>query len=315
MNRPICSIIIPTRNCLNYLPTTLATIDLQGRPDLEVILVDDGSTDGTADWARARPGSGFSLTVLETGGIGAGAARNAGVAVARAGLIAFLDADDPWWAGKLDRQLAFHAGHPETGFSFTDYIHVTPDGRTLGTCFDYWRCGWTKAAGGRYFTLQDAEAKLLGANLVGTSTVVMSRDACLKAGGFPNYTQAEDWELWLRVAAQAPVACSAAVTMSYLMRPGSATANRRDRVSSMRRIIARYQNSGEPDFGPAIRRAQARCHVADAEIARDAGDRAGAAAAHLRAVMADPDWRTGRALAADIVATVAAPFRALAATR
>ena len=76
MPRPVCSIIIPTRNCLNYLPTTLASIDRQALDGLEVILVDEGSSDGTADWARARPVTRFALTVLETGGIG----RSVGVA-------------------------------------------------------------------------------------------------------------------------------------------------------------------------------------------------------------------------------------------
>ena len=314
MSRPVCSIIIPTRNCLNYLPTTLATIDLQARLDLEVVLVDDGSTDGTREWAHSRAQSSFALKVLETGGIGPGPARNAGVEAASAGLIAFLDADDQWWPGKLDRQLAYHAQNPKTGFSFTDYIHVTPDGRTHSTCFDYWRCGWTTAPDGSYFLVHEAEAKLLGTNVAGTSTVVMNRELCQAAGGFAT-TQAEDWDLWLRAANLAPVACSTAVTASYLVRPGSVTADRRGRVGAMRGIIARYQRRSEPSFQHAVRSALARCDLADAEIARAADDRVGAAAAHMRALIANPDWRTGRAFACDVAATLAAPFQALAAPR
>lgn len=313
MNRPICSIIIPTRNCLNYLPTTLASIDAQHRPglepSLEVILVDDGSTDGTADWARARPTSGFSLTLLETGGIGPGAARNAGVTAAKADLIAFLDADDTWSPGKLDAQLAYHRANPQTGLTFTDYLHVTPDGAQHGTCFAYWDCAWTQAADDAYFVVPDGEARLLGSNLVGTSTVVMNRDVFLAAGGFSaRWASAEDWDLWLRVAALAPVACSTSVTMNYLMRPGSETSNRRARLAAMAGIIDGYRGRTEPVFQRAVQLAQARLDVATAEMARADGDLNGAAWAHLRALLAHPDWRTGRAFAADAVAAITPGF-------
>ena len=314
MARPVCSIIIPTRDCLNYLPTALASIDVQTVSGLEVILVDDGSSDGTAAWARQRPASGFALTVLETGGIGPGAARNAGVEIASADLVAFLDADDQWLAGKLESQLACHAANPDTGLSFSDYVHATPDGRTRGTCFEYWRCSWTGAAGDGYAALPGAEAKLLAANVVGTSAAVVNRAVFKRAGGFSSACRsAEDWDLWLRLAALAPVACTGAVAMSYLMRPGSETTNRRGRIEAMRAIIARYEERREPGFIQAVREAKARCDVAEAELARSTGDSAGAAAAHLRAMLAKPGWRTGRALASDIAGILAAPFRTAAA--
>lgn len=316
MTKPVCSIVIPARNCLSYLPTTLATVDLQGRDDLEVILADDGSSDGTAEWARNRAATRFSLQVLETGGIGPSLARNAGVDAARGGLIAFLDADDLWWPDKLNRQIAYHLKHPQTGLSFTDYIHLTPDGRTLGTCFDYWRCDWTKSRDGGYFQLEDAEAKLLGTNLVGTSTAVLNRDVFLSAGGFKSgWPSAEDWDLWLRLAAIAPVACSTSVSMSYLMRPGSETSNRAKRIAALRAIMAPYEKRTEPSIVLALSRARARIDVGEAEMARDAGNRVGAAVAHMRAMMADPDWRTGRALAADVWASLLSPMRMLSPTK
>lgn len=316
MNIPTCSIIIPNRNCLNYLPTTLATIDLQNQPGLEVVLVDDGSTDGSAQWARARASSNFELTILETGGIGPGAARNAGVEAARGALIAFLDADDQWWAAKLERQIAFHQTNPQVGFSFTDYIHVTPDGRSLGTCFDYWRCDWTRRPDGDYAVIDDAEAKLLATNLVGTSTVVAKRDLLRRVGGFsPACKSAEDWDLWLRLAAEAPVGFSNAVTMSYLMRPGSETSNRGGRLAAMRDIVARYADAPSAGIQRARTVAMARISVAEAEIARASGDAAGAAAAHFRAMRGAPSWRTARALASDVAATVTSVGRRPAAAR
>jgi glycosyltransferase involved in cell wall biosynthesis len=303
MARPTCTIVIPSRDCLNYLPTALATIELQGRSDIEVVVADDGSSDGTAGWLRARRNEGFDLVVLETGGIGPAAARNAAVAASSGRLIAFLDADDTWWPGKLDRQIAWADAHPETGFSFTDYIHVTPDGRTHGTCFEYWRCNWTSRPDGECFMLDDAEAKLLETNVVGTSTVVASRAAFERVGGFDVACRsAEDWDLWLRMAAIAPVACSSAVTMSYLMRPGSETSSRGRRIAAVRSLLSRYEQRSEPRFRQAVRAVEARLSVSEAEQARESNEPLKAARAHLRALALAPSLRTGRALAADVVA-------------
>jgi glycosyltransferase involved in cell wall biosynthesis len=303
MHTPRCSIIIPTRNCLNYLPTTLATVERQGRDDIEIIVADDGSTDGTAEWLAARPFGNMRLTRIDTGAIGPAAARNAAIAVARADLVAFLDADDQWRADKLTAQIAFHQQHPNVGLSFSDYMHVTPDGATHGTCFDYWRCDWVPASDAGYTVLVDAEARLLSANLVGTSTVMASRRVLKHVNGFSVAARfAEDWDLWLRMAAVAAVGYSATVTTDYLMRPGSETANREGRIGAMRDVVARYQHRTEPALVDAVRTACSRIDVAVAEAARERGEHVAAAGSHFKAFTAAPTWRTGRALASDLAA-------------
>lgn len=302
MSVPVCSIVIPTRDCLKYLPTALATIDLQFYEGLEVIVVDDGSTDGTAEWLARRKPDGFDLKVIRTEGIGPAAARNCAIAAARSALVAFLDADDIWHPGKLHRQIAFHQANPDVGFSFTDYIHVATDGRPLGTCFEYWSCGWTARASGDYVVIDDAEAKLLATNLVGTSTVVARRDALDAVGGFsPSCRSAEDWDLWLRLAAAAKVGFSASLTMSYLMRPGSETAGRERRIASLRDIANRYQHRRDPAIHRALRIARARMAVAEAEHLRESGNFPLAARAQLKALSLSPDWRTCKGVAADVL--------------
>jgi glycosyltransferase involved in cell wall biosynthesis len=303
MQTPSCSIIIPTRNCLNYLPTTLATIELQGRDDMEIVIADDGSTDGTADWLAGRPSGNTCVTRLDTGGIGPAAARNKAIEAARSDLVAFLDADDQWWAGKLTPQINFHRANPTVGLSFTDYIHVTPDGRTHGTCFDYWGCSWVRGREANYAVLVDAEARLLGTNLIGTSTVMASRSVLERVNGFSAVSRyAEDWDLWLRMAAVTGVAVSGAVTMSYLMRPNSETANRDGRIAAMSKIVERYQDRPEPAMVQAVRVARGRIDVAVAEAARGRGEHFAAANAHLRAFSVAPTWRTGKAIALDLAA-------------
>jgi glycosyltransferase involved in cell wall biosynthesis len=303
MRKSRCSIIIPSRNCINYLPTALNSIAAQMYNDLEVIIADDGSTDGTADWVAALGEQRFQLKLISTGGIGPSRARNAAIEVASSDVIAFLDADDIWWPGKIARQIEMHLANPTTGFSFTDYIHVGVDGRTFGTCFEFWRCDWTAAKTGDYFLVGDAEANLLATNLVGTSTVVANRKVFEAVNGFSTTcASAEDWDLWLRMANVADVACSNAVTMTYLMRPASETANRQKRLAAMRDIVARYQDHAEPVMRNAVRAAYARIEIAEAEAAREQGRYGAAATAHVRAMASSPSWRTARAIASDAVA-------------
>jgi glycosyltransferase involved in cell wall biosynthesis len=298
-----CSIVIPTRNCLNYLPTTLATIAIQGRDDLEIIIADDGSTDGTAEWLAGQSFGNIAVTRLDTGGIGPALARNQAVAAAKSDLVAFLDADDQWLAGKLGPQIEFHRANPAVGLSFTDYIHVTPDGRTHDTCFGYWNCDWVRAADARYVVLDDAEARLLGTNLVGTSTAMARRQVLEQVNGFDSASRfAEDWDLWLRMAAVAGVGYSTAVTMSYLMRPNSETANRDGRIAAMRGVVDRYKGRPEPAMTQAVRVARGRIDLAVAETARERGQHLAAANAHLKAFSATPNWRTGKAIASDLAA-------------
>lgn len=308
--RVSCSVIIPSHNCLSFLPATLRTVTLQNRDDLEVIVVDDASTDGTGEWLALARHEGYRLKSIRTDGVGPSAARNRALAEAQGAFIAFLDADDQWWPGKLDAQLQFHAAHPETGLSFADYIHVTPDGLSLGTCFQFWNCPWLKRATGRYAPLSEAEANLLGTNVVGTSSVVVARRALDRAGGFdPTFKSAGDWDLWLRIAATSEVAFSAAVTMSYMMRPGSVSSNRARRVAATRRIVARYEDRDEPSLRRAVRIAKARACVVEAEAALIDRKPMTALAQHMRALAVIPSLRLGRDIAADVAAGTVSALR------
>jgi len=112
---PLVSVIIPVLNGEAYLDEALASVRGQAGGRTEVIVVDDGSTDGTADVVRARHGD-VRYHYQENAGVGA--ARNAGLRLARGEFIAFLDADDYWLPGKLDRQLAVFRDRPETDAVF-----------------------------------------------------------------------------------------------------------------------------------------------------------------------------------------------------
>lgn len=124
---PLLSVIMPAYNCAPYIEEALASIFHQGIDNLEVVLVDDGSTDGTPDIAAAIDPR---VKVFRNNHGGPASARNLAVANAKSDLLAFLDADDIWLPGKLAAQLQFLTEHPDArivygGFRFW---HADADG-------------------------------------------------------------------------------------------------------------------------------------------------------------------------------------------
>ena len=296
---PRCAVVIPTYNCADYLNAALTSVAAQGVANLEVIVVDDGSTDATDAVVRnARgelPGLG-ALMVLKTKNLGPGPARNFAVAAARAPLIAFLDADDIWAPGKLERQIAFHEAFPKIALSFTDYRHVGPDGEDRGGCFDF----WNHKAAEDFTLLADAHSVLLGRNLVGTSTVMTTRAAFQAVGGFAgDMPSSEDWELWLKLARGGAVACSGKIGCDYLMRPNSLTAARERRIVAMETILERALAAQPAPGARDVRAARARILTARAEFARERGKVFAAMAGHAAALILDPSKRAFRATVAD----------------
>jgi glycosyltransferase involved in cell wall biosynthesis len=307
MMKPKCSIIIPTYNCIVFLGHAIDSVRLQGIDDIEIIVVDDGSTDGTDTWLRREARHEPRLRVLESGNKGPSFARNLGITEARSNLVAFLDADDFWWPKKLARQLAFHAANPQATFSFTDYQHVDISGRVHGTCFEYWKPRFHVGSGAQFSTIRAAEQVLLACNLVGTSTVVATRESLLEVNGFDaSLNSAGDWDLWLRLAGRAPVAVSSAVTMNYLMRPNSITRNMGARISAMKTILARYEKKDDAMTRRACRLARARIDTAEAEFLRSSGDYLTSATTHARAFIRSGDRSAAHAAISDAANTLLA---------
>ena len=116
MDRPLVSCIVPVFNGERYLAEALDSIVAQQYEPLEIIVADDGSTDGTAAIVRSY---GKRVRVVRQSNSGAPAARNLGLQVARGELIAFLDSDDLWHRDKLARQTARFAARPELEVSVT----------------------------------------------------------------------------------------------------------------------------------------------------------------------------------------------------
>lgn len=204
------SVIIPTYNCAPYLEECLESVFRQTRTDFEVIVVDDGSTDHTAQVLSKWEGR---VRCIVQSNAGVAAARNAGISQANGEFIAFLDADDLWEPDKLRLQMQVLEARPEAGLVCSDFAIAEADGRLTLSYF-------ARATGyetGKVF------ARLVRDCFVFTSTVVMRRSVLDRAGEFDtSISYCDDYNLWLRAAHLAEVAVVPSVLATKRERPGNA---------------------------------------------------------------------------------------------
>lgn len=132
---PLISVIIPTHNYGRYIRDAINSVQSQTVSDLEIIVVDDGSTDNTPAVLQAIRDR--RLRVVRIPNAGVSAARNAGIALAAGHYIAFLDADDIWLPDKLALQLALMTNEPSLGLVFSDFTRFDDSGVLPGTQFSY----------------------------------------------------------------------------------------------------------------------------------------------------------------------------------
>lgn len=262
-NSPEVSIVIPNFNCLKFLPICIESIRAQNNVDYEIIVIDDGSTDGSLEWLLAQSAEDKRLKVYAEKGLGAGSARNLGVQLCNAELIAFLDADDYWTNGKLAKQVAYHQQNESVVLSFSDYEHIEEDsGQGIVGCFEFWpRFAAISAAAkeGTYTPLAKPCGTIFAENVVGTSSVMIRKSAFLAVSGFDSsLNSASDWDLWLKLAQIGDVAFTKEKAMGYLIRAGSMTSHKGNRIKAMETIVERHAAAATDEFGGAFSFAKAR---------------------------------------------------------
>ena len=187
---PLVSAILPVRDRAAWIARAVDSVLAQSHPAIELIVVDDGSTDGTA---AVLDRFGARMVRLRTPGAGAYAARNLGIAHARGDLVAFIDSDDAWHPGHL-AALVPRFERAAVGLAFADTVHVTgpvgalrPNGRTS--------FGVTPPRRGR------VAAHFVWGNFVPTTTVVVRRAALAAAGPFAiDPPLGADYAKWIEIA-------------------------------------------------------------------------------------------------------------------
>jgi len=131
----IVSVIIPTYNYARFLGEAISSVLAQTVDGMEVLVIDDGSTDNPAAVVDAFEDPRVSIVTLHNGGVAR--ARNAGLERATGRYLAFLDADDRWMPGKLRRQIDLLESEPNVGMVFTNFVRFTPMGEYLPDQFTF----------------------------------------------------------------------------------------------------------------------------------------------------------------------------------
>lgn len=130
MSRPKVSVIIPTFNRSELVPRAIDCVLAQTFPVEDIIVVDDGSTDGTAEALERRYGG--RIRLLQQPNAGVSAARNRGLAIAEGEYLSLLDSDDLWLPAKTERQVRWLDAHPGFGMVLCDIMQVDRDGNDIG---------------------------------------------------------------------------------------------------------------------------------------------------------------------------------------
>lgn len=245
VTKPLVSIIIPTKDCLEFLPKAIKSIQNQFVDDVEIILVDDGSIDDSWQYLKLAALCDKRIHAFRLINGGVAKARNYGLAKAIGKYIAFLDADDYWLHGKLKKQLAFHKANPSVTLSFCNYVHFNDINQFSGNCFDYWPL-FNKYIDqsnqlGYQVLYEQGAAMIYAENVVGTSGVLVNKEAIKTRVKFDEtLTSAEDWDLWIKIALSGPIAFTTSVDFAYLMRANSESSNIKLRLLQIQKIMQRY---------------------------------------------------------------------------
>jgi glycosyltransferase involved in cell wall biosynthesis len=235
------SVIIPAYNVEAYIAQSIESVLRQTHEDFELIVVDDGSTDRTAELVSACRDS--RLRLISQPNAGSAAARNRGLEAASGTYVAFLDGDDLWLPHKLATQVAWLDGHPETDLVYGASRIIESDGRDAGRSL-------IRHPGAASFSRM-----LVEDTIANCSSQMLRREAVERAGWFDTQLPASvDHDLWLRVALLRPgnVFGLESVVTLYRRRPGQISSDRRKKLQSWHQLWVKMERLA-PEQTAAVR--------------------------------------------------------------
>lgn len=267
---PDVSVVIPTYNCAAYIADAIESVLAQSVSPAQLIVVDDGSTDETADAVLPYLGQ---IQYVRQRNEGVSAARNTGLLHADSPYVAFLDADDVWFPEKLDLQLAFLSAHPKVALVLSDFAIADADGTVCDPryvkrnypIFERYGLDWGNIFANKERISRDnlvlppeTDAKDIRAfwgdvfsflylgNFINTSSVVIKRDVLTEIGGFaPQRRTQEDYELWLKIALHSSMGYIDLPLLFSRRRPNQLTSQ--DEMESIVRVSLEVIEEFAPD--------------------------------------------------------------------
>lgn len=225
---PEVSVVIPTYNHGEYILRTLESVFRQTFTDFEVIVVNDGSPDNTAELLRPFADAG-RIVYLKQPNAGQGAARNRGIEAARGTYIALLDDDDLWPPDKLAWQVEAMNAAPETVLVYGTHTWLRPDGSTEPSTARFLPSGFVH----REF--------LQGCWLLSPGQSLIRASALHAVGGFdPEIWGADDWDLYIRLAEQGPFHHEDRVALHYRLHQHNASRSALRHVRHYYKVIRKH---------------------------------------------------------------------------
>jgi len=202
MSQPIKSlvtVILPAYNSANYIADTVECLLSQTYKAIEIIVINDGSTDSTLDVLTAYSDTG-KIKLIDQKNTGVAAARNVGISMAQGEYIAFIDSDDYWFSEKLSTQVRYLEQHSEVGAVYAAWHEWRPDvngifpsplsmeSKSINLDIDPTLSGWIYI-------------ELLFDCVIHTSSIMIRSPILCQLGGFDaNLVMGEDYDLWLRLS-------------------------------------------------------------------------------------------------------------------
>jgi glycosyltransferase involved in cell wall biosynthesis len=236
------TVVIPSFNTVSYVASAIQSVLTQTWRALEVIVVDDGSSDGSVDAVLAIEDP--RLTCVRQANRGLAGARNTGLLLARGPFVGFLDSDDIWFPNKAARHLALMAEDRSVGLTFSHSAYLDESGVPTGQLL---------IAGCARPTARDFVKR----NHAGNGSTAIIRLACLEAaGGFDEAIKnCEEWELWVRLTATTPFEARlvSEVLTGYRIREDSLSVTFDHFLTNGDLAVDRFHN-----YVPGFSRAQAR---------------------------------------------------------
>jgi glycosyltransferase involved in cell wall biosynthesis len=243
----LVSVILPVYNGERFVAEALDSALRQTYGHLEVVVVDDGSVDGTRELIATRAASDSRVRIITQANQGLAAARNRGLQHASGELIAPLDADDVWEPTKLERQVRrIVDSGPEVGFVYCWWVSIDGQGAMLDRS-------------PRWLIEGRAEDALLQVNYTGAASVPLFHRRALEVTGPYDVTLdegCEDWDLVLRVAERFRVAVVPAVLVAYRRHRGSMSTQTRRMWRSHQRVMTRARQRRQSLSDVTVRRSR-----------------------------------------------------------